>query len=137
MKRKRNTKELEELPKSLVKFCNAETALSILNEGSLRWRTPHNLGDPFGYDQDSLLNFDSITLVEAVVQTATAMIFSSNVPVGHSPMLDAIRRWRDENRFATREEAQGVLKGLCSQMVQQRFVEIKQIQDDWKSLRAN
>ena len=136
MKQKRNSKELEELPKSLVKFSNAETTLAILNKGTLRWSTTQHLGDPFEYNHHSLLNFDRNSLFKAVIQTATSMIFSRTMPPGHSPMLVAIRRWRDEERFSTREEAMTVLKELCAQMVKQRYIDVDQIQYDWQQFAS-
>ncbi len=120
------------LPETLVKYCTADTAKKILSSQSLRWSAPHLFSDPFEPNHDTPLPFDPHTLLDASIKTATALIFAKEVPRGQTPLVTAIRRWRDEERFASPEEAEDVLKELLSQVVDQRQSAIDQMMMDWR-----
>ena len=120
-------------PEHLFKFCTTDTAKQILEQGSLRWSAPAAFNDPFELDHKTTLSFSSSELLQAVIQTATAMIFAKDEPRGNSPLVNAIRRWRSEERFASPEEAHGVLSDLMSQVVTSRQADIETLINDWRT----
>ena len=124
-------------PTSLVKFANAESALRILSESSLRWSAPSAFKDPFELNHKSSLSFDSKVLLLACVKSTLALIFSRDYPPGNSPLLKAVKRWRAEERFDSEDEATGVLSDLLSSMVKHREPEILQIMHDWKNYSSH
>lgn len=119
-------------PDTLAKFCSATTAEKILSSQRLRWSAPHLLSDPFELNHQTQLNFDPMTLLDGVIRTATGMIFSREEPRSRSPLATVIRRWRDEERFASPDEAEDVLKELMSRMVNQRQTAIDETMADWR-----
>lgn len=119
-------------PEKLVKYCSTHTAMKILGSSALRWSAPHLSSDPFEPNHQSQLNFNPHTLLDAAIKTSTAMIFAKDAPRGSTPLLTAIRRWRDEERFASPEEADEVLKELLSQMVDHRQALIDKTMTDWR-----
>ncbi len=119
-------------PTSLVKFASAESAIQILSSSSLRWSAPSVFADPFELNHNSSLNFDSKGLLLACVKNTLALIFSRDEPVGNSPLIKAIKRWRAEDRFDSEDEATDVLSELLKSMVQYREPEMLQIMKDWK-----
>lgn len=116
----------------LFKFCSAESAKKILSTQSMRWSAPCLLGDPLEPTHETRLDFDGEALLKGVIKVATSMIFAREVPKGNAPLLTAIRRWREEERFASPDEAEVVLKELLSQMVDQRLEIINKIMSDWQ-----
>ncbi len=123
-------------PTSLVKFASADSAIRILTQSSLRWSAPYLFNDPFELTHRSSLNFDSKGLLIACVKNTLALIFSRDDPVGNSPLIKAIKRWRAEDRFDSEDEANEVLSELLSSMVKQREPELLQIMKDWESYSA-
>lgn len=119
-------------PDTLAKFCSASTAEQILSSQRLRWSAPHLLSDPFELTHQTPLAFDPLTLLDGVIRSATGMIFSREAPRSSSPLANVIRRWRDEERFASPEEAEEVLKELMSRMVDQRQSAIEEMMADWR-----
>lgn len=119
-------------PDTLAKFCSASTAEKILSSQRLRWSAPHLLSDPFELTHRTALNFDPLSLLEGVIRTATGMIFSREEPRSNSPLANVIRRWREEERFASPEEAEEVLTELMARMVDQRQVSIDETMADWR-----
>lgn len=119
-------------PETLAKFCTAETAHKILSSQSLRWSAPHLFNDPFELNHQTPLSFDPHTMLDAVLRTATGMIFSPDEPRGNAPLSTVIRRWRGEERFANPEEAEEVLRELMGRMVDQRQEEIDELMADWR-----
>ena len=117
---------------SLFKYCSAATAKQILSGQTLRWSASHLLQDPLELDHFSELGFNTDQLLTAAIKTATGFIFSKDLPRGNAPLLAAIRRWREEERFNSPEEAEDVLKDLMAQMVDQRLEVIEKIKADWK-----
>ncbi|MGM8227186.1 DUF2971 domain-containing protein [Cellvibrio sp. ARAG 10.3] len=123
-----------EYPETLSKFCTAETATRILTSHTLRWSSPHLFGDPFELDHRTGLSFDPHLLLNEVVRTTIAMIFSPSAPHGNSPLMNGIRRWRDDGRFETPAEAEAsaALMELLSKMVDQRQADIDILMADWR-----
>ncbi|NKB31500.1 MAG: DUF2971 domain-containing protein [Pseudomonadales bacterium] len=119
-------------PTSLVKFTDAESAINILSESTLRWSAPCLFDDPFELNHRTTLNFDSRSLLTACVKSTLGLIFSRDDPKGNSPLIKAIRRWRTEDRFDSEEEAQEVLTELLTSMVQHREPEVLEIMRTWK-----
>ena len=119
-------------PENLIKFCSADTARLILETRSLRWSAPNLFNDPFELTHESQLNFEPQILLQAAIKMASAMIFAKDDPRGNTPLVNAIRRWRDEERFASPEEAYEVLKELLSQVVDQRLTVIEQMMTEWR-----
>ena len=120
------------LPETLVKYCTATTAQKILSSQTLRWAAPHQFSDPFELNHQTQLNFDPHVLLQAAIKMASAMIFGKDAPRGATPLMAAIRRWRDEERFASPEEAEDVLRELLSQVVDQRQAVLDQVMTDWR-----
>ncbi|WP_027329694.1 hypothetical protein [Marinimicrobium agarilyticum] len=123
---------MPDFPDTLAKFCSARTAEQILGSRRLRWSAPHLLSDPFELTHHSPLTFDPLTLLDGVIRAATGMIFSREMPKSNSALATVIRRWREEERFASPEEAEDVLKELMSRMVDQRQVSIEEMMADWR-----
>lgn len=119
-------------PEYLVKFCTAETGKLILKSNALRWSSPHLFGDPFELTHESQLSFDPQILLQAAIKMSTAMIFAKEAPKGNTPLINAIRRWREEERFASPEEAYDVLKELLSQVVDHRLNVIEHMMTQWR-----
>lgn len=117
----------------LYKFCSAESAKLILSGQTLRWSVPDLLNDPLELGHTSELAFTQADLIKGAVKLATNMIFSRDAPSGNAPLLAAVRRWRDEDRFDSPEEAEGVLQELLSQMVGQRQEAIDEIMANWRT----
>ncbi|GAB1263506.1 DUF2971 domain-containing protein [Aurantivibrio infirmus] len=118
---------------TLYKYCSAETAKLILASQSLRWSASQLYADPLELNYQSELPFNNDDLLSAAIKAATSFIFAKDPPSGRAPLMAAIRRWRDEERFASPEEAETVLHDLLTQMVTQRIEEIEQIVTDWKA----
>ncbi len=119
-------------PESLIKFCTANTAHQILAQQKLRWSAPYLFSDPFELNHETQLNFDPQSLLKAAIQTAAGLIFSKEVPRGSTPLMAAIRRWRDEERFGSPDEAESVLRDLLAQVVDHRQSSIDQMMTDWR-----
>ncbi|WP_299776221.1 DUF2971 domain-containing protein [uncultured Pseudoteredinibacter sp.] len=117
---------------NLIKFCSAGCAGRVLNNQELRWSAPSLFDDIFELSSSSQLTFTHGELLKATIQMASSMIFAKDDPKGVSPLAKAIRRWRDEERFDTPEEAEEVLSELLVQMVDQRYNEIQTIIQDWR-----
>ncbi len=119
-------------PDTLVKYCTTEAAEQILSSSCLRWSAPNLFSDPFELDHHSELSFTPEELLKGVIRTATALIFSRDVPRGNSPLATVIRRWREEERFDSPEEAEEVLTELMGRMVEQRLEDINKMMADWQ-----
>lgn len=110
-----------------------DTGLKILNSQSLRWSSPHLLHDPFELHYRSGADFTADTLLQAVIKEAISMLFGAREPTGKSSrVVAAIARWREEERFASEEEAEGVLQQLLGQMLQQQQEQIDKYIADWQ-----
>ncbi len=123
---------MPEYPETLAKYCTAEAAGKILSSRQLRWHGPHLLGDPFELTHQSPLGFDPATLLDAAIRTATAMIFARELPRSNSPLMAVVRRWREEERFDSQEEAEEVLTELLGRMVDQRQAALDELMAEWR-----
>jgi len=119
---------------SLVKFCSFESGLKILNSQSLRWSAPHLLNDPFEVHHKSNPDFTPQTLLSSMIKEAVSLLFGPNEPTGKANrIIAAICRWREEDRFASEEEAEQVLKQLLSQIAQQQQESIDLYMTQWRN----
>lgn len=119
-------------PETLAKFCTADAALKILTNQSLRWSAPILFNDPFELNHQTSLSFDPHIMLEAVLRTTIGMIFSPDEPRGNTPLATVTRRWRGEERFASPEEAEEVLRELMGRMVDQKQDDIDELMTDWR-----
>ena len=119
-------------PETLIKFLNTETAKKVLSSQTLRWSSPSLFADPFELNHLSQLNFDPHTLLDKAIKMAESMIFSPDAPKGDTPLIHVIRRWRDEERFASPQEAHDVLRELLSKVVDHRQKVIDIMMSDWR-----
>lgn len=110
---------------TLFKFLSPESAINVLHSGSLRWSSPQRFKDPFELGGQTRLNFDTSSLLDSMVQFASSLIFAPEGPTGDSPLINAINRWRTEERFSSEEEAHGVLRELLIKMVEYRLSQIE------------
>lgn len=118
---------------SLIKFCDLETGLKVLNGQSLRWSAPHLFRDPFEPDFHSSIDFTPDQFVKGLIKEAINMLFGPDEPRGKSNRLvAAIARWRDEERFASEEEAEGVLQQLLAQLAEQQQTAIDKYLQHWQ-----
>lgn len=127
----------QESPQYLYKFCSPQAGLAILESRSLRWSAPDCFSDPFEMTRNSRLNFDSSSLLESTTKLASSMIFAPESPKGDSPLINAIKRWRDEGRFEHPEEAHGVLKELLGKMVDYRLEQLNASLAKWQRFVRN
>lgn len=121
-----------EKPDSLIKFSDGAAAVKILSEQKLRWSSPDRFQDPFELSAHSTFNFDTDSLLDSTVKLASSMIFAPETPRGDSPLINAIRRWREESRFNYPEQAHGVLRELLSKMVDYRQDQLKVSWGKWQ-----
>lgn len=124
---------MTQTPEKLFKYCSANAAMEILNRQSLRWSSPAAFNDPLELGPFTAVNFDRESLLQATIKLASSMIFSPSAPSGDTPMINAICRWREEDRFTDAEEAETVLRELLSKMVDQRMQTIARLHDSWKA----
>ncbi|GAB1256605.1 hypothetical protein [Aurantivibrio plasticivorans] len=118
----------------LFKYCPIEEAKALLEGRSLRWRASHLIDNPFEMTISTPLRFNQEQLLNSAIKTATNFIFTKEAPKGGSPLMAAIRRWRDEERFGSPEEAEGVLRDLMMQMIEQRKEALDKTMAEWKLL---
>jgi len=123
-----------EQPDNLSKFCTTEMAVTILSSRALRWSSPHLFGDPFELDHRTSLSFDPHMLLKEVISQTIAMIFSPTPPQGNSALVNGIRRWRADERFATPGEAESnsALIELLSKRVDLCQKDIDKLMADWR-----
>lgn len=119
-------------PEKLFKYCSISTAVQILESRKLRWSSPSVFNDPLELNHLTEANFDRDALLQATIKLASSMIFSSSNPRGDTPLINAIKRWREEERFEDPEEAETVLGELLAKMVDQRMLLVKQFVETWQ-----
>lgn len=115
----------------------ADAAQSALESSSLRWSAADRLGDPFELNSRSELGFDASSLLTSTIKLASSMIFAPEEPKGDSPLINAINRWREEERFASAEEAHNVLRELLSKMVDYRASQLASSMNQWQDFVRN
>lgn len=118
---------------SLVKFCSADHALRILNSQALRWSAPALFADPFELAHHSEPDFNGQTLLDALIRQVIALLFGPEPPPpGNSRLRLTIKRWREEQRFASEEEATRVLQGLLRQLAESQFRVVDHYLSEWR-----
>jgi hypothetical protein len=123
---------------SLVKYCDVETGLKILNGQSLRSSAPSLYQDPFEPHHETTLDFNKDILLKGVIKDAIGMLFGPSEPGGKAnKLIAAICRWRAEDRFASEDEAEVVLKQLLGQITEQHYVSIDTYIADWEAFAKN
>lgn len=122
---------------SLIKFCNINTALKILNSQSLRWSAPHLYNDPFEPNYFSDTDFTAEQLLKGISQEALAVLFGEAEPPGNNKLVTTIQRWKQENRFESEQEAEPVLKQLLLPMAQQQQVAVNDYLQRWRQFAQN
>ncbi len=78
------------------------------------------------------VNFDRDSLLQSAIKLSSAMIFATDKPRGDTPIITAIKRWREEERFGTPEEAENVLRELLAKMVDQRMQSFEEFLASWR-----
>lgn len=121
----------------VVKFCDIKTAEKILTTQALRWSAPHLLNDPFEPNANLQLGYSYQDMLKLTVSQTVSMLFGSEIPAGTTPMLHAIRRWRDEERFDCVNEASEVLSGLLQPMVTARQEHLNRQLARWQNYTQN
>lgn len=117
---------------SLIKFTDRESATRLLSDQKLRWNAPDLFDDPFELSSRSGLNFDTYSLLDSTIKLASSMIFAPEPPKGDSPLINAIRRWREEDRFVSADEAHSVLRELLGKMVDYRRSQLEVATAKWQ-----
>lgn len=121
----------------LFKFSDSVTALHILEARQLRWSAPECFGDAMELSSQSPLGFEVPGLLDSTIKLASSMIFAPEKPRGDSPLINAINRWRDEERFSSPAEAHPVLRDLLLKMVDYRSAQLKSNLSKWQSFVRN
>lgn len=122
-------------PESLYHFCTAEEGMAALGQSQFPWQSiPAQSG--LDVSATTPLSFDIDTLQKSSIKLAVSLIFGREEPRGETPLIAAIRRWREEQRFATPEEAEPVLNELLGKMVDHRQGEIEKLMAEWRSFCA-
>lgn len=124
-------------PDTLAKYCTVDAAIKVLQSKTLRWSAPHLFSDPFELSHNTQLTFDPKSLLSNVIRAACGIIFAREEPRGISPLSAAIRRWRDEERFTSPEEAGDVLRELMSRVVDQKQDSLDEIMSAWRLYTRN
>ncbi len=119
-------------PDSLFKYLDANGALNTLQSRSLRWSSPACFVDPFEISVVPSLPFEINSLLDSTIKLASSMIFAPEQPKGDSPLVNAIKRWREESRFGSQEEAIPVLRELLGKMVEHRSTQLEGALNQWQ-----
>ena len=126
-------------PETLIKYAPADTAKLILTNQTLRWSSPALFAVPWELRADPCLPFNHLSINQAMLKTATAMIFTRDLPAGdlNHPLYKAIRRWRAEDRFHDEEEAFGALTELLSATAGTLEAKLQKLGCAWQNMIAS
>ena len=69
-------------PETLIKYASADTAKLILSNQTLRWSSPELFEDPWELRAAPQLPFAHLSVNQAMLKTASAMIFTRDLPSG-------------------------------------------------------
>lgn len=117
---------------SVFKFLQPEAAVKVLSSGCLRWSSPELFNDPLEAGPELAAPLEHATVLDETVKLATSLIFARDVPKGDSPLINAIRRWRDENRFNSASEAVPVVRDLLDKTVSHHISQVAQLFQQWQ-----
>ncbi len=82
-----------------------------------------------GAEQHAVTDVDKLR--RSAIRHSISLIFGPNAPQGDTALINAIKRWRDSERFATPDEAETVLNELFEKMLDQ-YVNERQAQlEQW------
>lgn len=126
-----------QVPDKLYKYLPVAACAKVLQAQALRWSAPRCFADPFEMDDAAPLPFDAQALLGATIKLTSSMIFAPEQPKGDSPLVNAIRRWREDGRFASAEEAQPVLRDLLGKMVMSRKEQLDLAHRQWQDHARN
>ncbi|MCB1644741.1 MAG: hypothetical protein KDI36_04775 [Pseudomonadales bacterium] len=123
-------------PETLVKYASINTAMEIINSGTLRWSSPELFNEPWAVRFNPELSFDHHTVSKAMLRAATAMIFTRDLPAGNldHPLYKAIRRWRGEDRFHDENEAYEALSELLAPTPETLRGKLEKMICQWQAL---
>lgn len=126
-------------PETLIKYARVDTAKLILENQTLRWSSPQLFVDPWELRVDPRLPFDHLSINQAMLKMAAAMIFTRDLPAGdlNHPLYKAIRRWRAEDRFHDEEEAFGALTELLSATAGTLEAKLHKLGCAWQAMVAS
>lgn len=116
----------------LFKFLPPEAALEVLSSSRLRWSAPERFEDPLEAGPDLPLPFEIPSILNATVKMVLSMIFAPDSPKGNAPLIHAIRRWRDESRFTSPDEAMPVIRDLLEKTVNQHIEKAEDTLQRWR-----
>lgn len=119
-------------PKHLVKYLDAQAGIKAIESQSLLWSSPNCFNSPFEMNGLCEIPFANNELLDATVKVASSLIFSDERAKGDTPLITAINRWRDEDRFETPQEAKAVLKDLLGKMVEQKEEQLHITLQKWQ-----
>lgn len=119
-------------PQFLYIYCTCDTANNILAQRKLTASSPICMDDPLLPNQHSTLGFGRDELLKSSINFAVGMIFSPAAPRGDSPIVNAIKRWREEQRFASTDEAEPVLRELLTRMIDHRMQQVAKRMLSWR-----
>ena len=111
----------------------------ILENQTLRWSSPQLFDDPWELRVDPRLLFDHLSINQAMLKTATATIFTRDLPAGdlNHPLYKAIRRWRAEDRFRDEDKAFGALTELLSATAGTLEAKLQKLGCNWRAMVAS
>lgn len=125
-------------PSHLFKFVNANKGLDILKHQHIRWNAPHGFQDPFEQTYLSVPKLTKESFTEKVTKEIVTMVFALNDPTGQQTTIkNAVRRWREEDRFHSEEEATDALTNLVAPLIDKHFTDIQHMIKLWRLYTAN
>lgn len=119
-------------PKTLYMYCTCDAAERIFTHGKVTADSPVCMPDPLLPNQYSTVSFNRDELLQASISFAVSMIFSAESPRGESPIVNAVKRWREEQRFASADEAEHVLRELLNRMIDNRMQQVAKRVLSWR-----
>ena len=124
-------------PEILYIYCSLESAKKRLASSSVMAQSPICMDNPLLPNLHSSVSFTHEDLLKSSTTFAVGMIFSPVAPRGDSPIVNAIRRWRDEQRFSSTKEAEPVLRDLLTRMIDHRMQQVDKRILEWRSFVQN
>jgi len=104
----------------------------MLDTKTMRWSSPACFKDPMLPNHNTVLPFTRDAMLKSAIRLSSAMIFGPDSPKGDSPLINAIKRWREDGRFGSPEEAENVLGELLTRLIDQRFENLEGLIQQWQ-----
>jgi hypothetical protein len=126
---------LAKQPSVLYRFLPLTEALEALSSGMLLWSSPKVLAGPYRSSEDTPLGFDLPTLQRYLVKYLLQLLFAPDDPQGNpgNPIMKAVRRWRNENRFTDDAEATAALGEITRTTVETHYEKISEFYRQWQT----